>query len=230
MKKVFSLLLVLAILAACFGATALAEDAGVTFSPGTYEGKAISTGGELIVSVSVSDHAIESIEIIRCNDTDGIKNVPLERIPAQILENQSLNVDAVSGATLTSLFLRNAITDAVKKATDDISGLNEKIEYKAAAQSDMQADVVVVGGGSAGLAAAAQAGTYGLNVVLIERNAFLGGTSLVCDAIICESPVEYMRAAEEPLQNLFESAGIPCSNVGVDFGGLAYTLIRETQM
>ena len=140
MKKAFSLLLVLAILAACFGATAVAEAAEVAFTPGTYEGKATSTGGELIVSVTVSDHAIESIEIVRCNDTDGIKNVPLERIPAQILENQSLNVDAVSGATLTSLFLRNAITDAVKKATDDVSGLNEKIEYKAAAQSDEHQD------------------------------------------------------------------------------------------
>ena len=225
MKKAFSLLLVLAILAACFGATAVAEAAEVAFTPGTYEGKATSTGGELIVSVTVSDHAIESIEIVRCNDTDGIKNVPLERIPAQILENQSLNVDAVSGATLTSLFLRNAITDAVKKATDDVSGLNEKIEYKAAAQSNMQAAVVVVGGGSAGLAAAAQAGTYGLNVVLIERNAFLGGTSLVCDAVIFETPIEYMRTAEEPLENLFKSAGIQSTKVGVDYGGLPFNMI-----
>ena len=108
MKKAISILLVMVMCALCLGGTAFAEGENVTFTPGTYEGTANSTGGELRVAVTVSEHAIENIEILSCNDTDGVKNVPLERIPAQIIEHQSLNVDAVSGATLTSLFLCNA--------------------------------------------------------------------------------------------------------------------------
>ena len=130
MKKNLSVLLSLALVLLCLGAVpscpASAETGQATFIPGTYEGRADSTGGEILVSVTVSEHAIESIDVLKCNDTDGLKNVPMERIPAAICGSQSLNVDGVSGATLTSLFLKNAIKDAVSQATDDLSMLNNR--------------------------------------------------------------------------------------------------------
>lgn len=219
MKKTVSVFLALVMCVFCMSGIASAENTEVSFNPGTYEGRANSTGGEIVVEVTVSEHAIESIDVVTCNDTDGVKNVPLERIPAQILEHQSLNVDAVSGATLTSLFLKNAITDAVKQATDSTDGLMEKVSYQAPAQTDMEADVVVVGGGSAGLTAAAQAGSLGLNVVLIERNGFLGGTSLVSDAGVMESSVDYLSADRSAFETLVDEAGIEYSLLSGEYLG-----------
>lgn len=202
------------VLPLCFCGVASAENEKTAFTPGTYEGHALSTGGDLAVSVTVSEDAIEAIEVLVCNDTDGIKDVPLERIPARIIENQSLNVDGVSGATLTSLFLKNAITDAVKQAVDSTDGLMEKVTYQADPQSDMDADIVIVGGGSAGLASAAQAGSMGLNVVLIERNGYLGGTSLTSDSAVVLSSVDYLAADQENFLQLFNEAGIEYTPVG----------------
>lgn len=219
MKKSISLFLALVMCMLCLSSTAFAENTEVNFTPGTYEGHANSTGGEIVVEVTVSEHAIENIEVVACNDTDGVKNVPLERIPSQIIEHQSLNVDAVSGATLTSLFLKNAITDAVKQATDSTDGLMEKVSYQAPSQSDMEADVVVVGGGSAGLTAAAQAGSLGLNVVLVERNGFLGGTSLLSDAAVCESFVDYLAADRPAFESFLSSAEIDYATVDIDYLG-----------
>lgn len=214
MKRALALILSALMFALCLGASATAEGTEVTFTPGTYEGSANSTGGALVVAVTVSEHTIDAIEIVTCNDTDGVKDVPLERIPAQIIENQSLNVDAVSGATLTSLFLKNAITDAVKQATDNVDGLMEKVSYQAPAQNDMEADVVIVGGGSAGLAAAAQAGRNGLNAVLIERSAYLGGTSLVCDGAVVLSTVDYLQADQQNFLQLLDAAGVNYADLG----------------
>lgn len=219
MKKMVSLFLALVMSVLCLGNAAFAENTEVNFTPGTYEGHANSTGGEIVVEVTVSEHAIESIEVVTCNDTDGVKNVPLERIPSQIVEHQSLNVDAVTGATLTSLFLKNAITDAVKQATDDVSGLNEKVEYKATAQNDMEMDVVVVGGGNAGLTAAAQASSLGLNVVLIERNGFLGGTALLSDGVLTLSAVDYLSADRENYDLFLNEIGAEHYRVDIEYLG-----------
>lgn len=226
MKRAVSMFLTAVICVFCFGTGAFAEIAEPSFVPGTYEGRSNSTGGEIVVEVTVSEHAIESIDVTVCNDTDGVKNVPMERIPAQIIENQSLNVDAVSGATLTSLFLKNAITDAVKQATDNTDALMKKVSYQAAPQADMETDVVVVGGGTAGLTAAAQVASLGLKVVLLERNAFLGGTALLSDASVTESVVDYLAADRASYESFLTEAGVNYVQFDVEYLGNTVGLIN----
>ncbi|MDX9917238.1 MAG: FMN-binding protein [Gudongella sp.] len=113
MKKVFAISLVLVLLAialtGCGGDKA--ETSGL--KDGTYE-----AAGEgmhaLKVSVEVKDGKIAAVNVIEHEETDGISDPALAEIPAAIVEKNSTNVDIVSGATLTS----NGIIEAVNAALE----------------------------------------------------------------------------------------------------------------
>lgn len=76
-------------------------DRGV--APGTYTASAPGKKGPVTVEVRMSENAIESVEIVEFEDTERISAPARERVPQQIVELQSLNVDTVAGATLTSM-------------------------------------------------------------------------------------------------------------------------------
>ena len=108
MKKLISLTIVMILIA-----STLVGCGGVKYNDGTYEGEA--TGMEpLKVSVEVKDGKIANVEITEQNETEGFAEPALEQIPAAIVEKNSTDVDAVSGATITS----NAIKEAVNKALE----------------------------------------------------------------------------------------------------------------
>ena len=193
------------------------------FGAGTYEATVDSVGGPLSVSVKVSEDQIEEVTVTENHDTDGVCEAALERIPKQIVENQSINVDTVSGATLTSVFLKNAVKDALSQAADDLTPWQEKVEWKAAAQEDMEADVVVVGGGISGMAAAANASAAGKKVVVLEKLAFVGGDALISNGWVglIEDPVSVDALAD---------AGVNIRNIDnqmaeltIDAGGNSFT-------
>lgn len=109
MKKVFALVLSLVMvlsLAACGGAPK------ASYKEGTYEGTAAGFGGDLKVSVKVAGDKISSVEVLSHSETDGIGTNAVDALPGKIVEKQTADVDAVSGATVTS----KAITEAVKAA------------------------------------------------------------------------------------------------------------------
>lgn len=160
------------------------------FVPGTYEATVSSVGGPMTVSVTVNENAITDVAVLEEHDTDGVADTALTRIPRQVVENQTVNVDSVSGATLTSMFLKDAIKEALGKATEDLSAFEAAAHYEANAQTDMDADVVVVGGGFAGLTAAITAAKQNLKVVLLEKLSYLGGNSLVSDQLVLIAGVE----------------------------------------
>ena len=98
---------------------------------------------------------------------------PTVLIPEEIVANQSLDVDTVAGATITSAAVINAVKDCLTQAGADPA--NWMKEVASEAQQDQSADVVVVGGGGAGLAAAISASQKGANVVIVEKNGEVGG-------------------------------------------------------
>ncbi len=115
MKKLVCLILCLAVLG--MGA-ALAEAA---FTPGTYTGVGEGMGGDVTVSVTFSESAIEKVEVVSHGETKGICEPAIEQIPAAIVEAQSLAVDAVSGATVTSKAILKAVEDCAAQAGADVS-------------------------------------------------------------------------------------------------------------
>jgi len=102
------------------------ENNQMLYKAGKYDGLATGHNGTLEVEVEVSDNDIISIDIIRSDETEHLSKSVFETISNSIIENQSLNVDTISGATVTSNALKLAITDALKKADADINLLKNK--------------------------------------------------------------------------------------------------------
>ena len=103
----------------------------------------------------------------------------MTQFPQRVVDAQSLNVDAVSGATLTSDGIRNAVADAIRKAGGDPAAFAAvAVKKKVAAKLIKdQADVIVVGAGGSGISAAVRAETLGANVILIEKMPVIGGAT-----------------------------------------------------
>ena len=187
MKRTLSLLLAFVMvlgLAACGGntaqettaaATAASEEAGI-YTPGTYTGTAAGKNGDVKVEVTFSANAIDSVKVVEHSETAGISDGAIENIPAAIVENQSLAVDTVSGATITSDAILKAVADAVAQAGGDVEALKNAAAPAGEKEAkELSADVIVVGGGGAGMSAATRLAQLGKSVILVEKSGFLGG-------------------------------------------------------
>ena len=110
MKKLCALLLCAAMLAGCSGgstqaaatASAKASASAAAVADGTYEGTADGNNGPISVSVTIKDGKITDVQVTDNVETQGIGDVAVEQIPQQMVANNTLNVDNVTGATVTS--------------------------------------------------------------------------------------------------------------------------------
>ncbi len=176
--------------------TAPAEEETSAVADGTYTGSAQGMNGPVDVTVEMKDGKIASIEVGENEETPGIggqlkdKNgkvmtngglAPVDLIPAEIVANQSLAVDNVTGATITSYAVKSAVKSALESAGANVDNFNAEVTYEG--NKDAEADVVILGGGGAGLAAAIAAAQGGKNVIVVEKNGEVGGDTLVCGAI-----------------------------------------------
>ena len=139
---------------------------------GIYQGKGSGIGGDVVVSVTVVNGQIDAIEIESHNETPGLSDPAFKEIPERIIAKQSLEVDNITGATITA----DAIKEAVGNALSMVAGIS--LEEEEVTLPFEQADVLVVGGGMAGLNAAYEAARLGANVILFEQNPRVGGSAL----------------------------------------------------
>lgn len=166
-------------LAAC-GQTPDPQTSGETpsqlsFTPGTYEAETPGRNGKLKLSVTVDAGSILSVDILESSETATLADAPLTQIPAQIVKCQTLDVDSISGATLTSSAVLRAARDALGQAGGNLELLTAPVEKETALYSDTTVDIVVVGAGAAGMTAAIKAAEAGANVLVVEKQGFLGG-------------------------------------------------------
>ena len=177
MKKVLSLVLALAMLLT-MSSLAVAE-AGVFTGVGDSK---IGGAGSIEVAVTVDENGVvTNVEVTKNGDTPGISDPAVQTIPGRIVEMQSANVDAVSSATFTSEAIMAATLDAVTKAGLDAAAWSEKKEAVVEKGADvvLEADVVIVGAGGAGLAAAVQANQNGSTVIVLEKMGKVGGNTIL---------------------------------------------------
>ena len=178
MKKCLSLILVLAMVLcmAAYGAAPVQAENANLFTPGTYTGVGAGKNGDITVEVTFSADKIERITVVSHSETPSLSDAAIANIPTQIVEAQSLGVDAVSGATYTSNGIVEAVADAVKQAGGDVEALkNVQIASGEHVEEELTTDVVVVGGGGAGMSAAVRLAELGQQVILFEKASFLGG-------------------------------------------------------
>ncbi len=157
------------------------SDAPVNFTAGEYTATAYGYNGPLTVKVTFEADKLAGVEIVSSVETAHVGDVAFDiMIPEMIAANGS-GVDGVSGATFSTRALRNAVNDAAEQAacTNMEAFKAAKVEHVAGDAVDVTYDVVIVGAGGAGVAAAAQAAQDGNTVLIIEKNAEVGGNTLV---------------------------------------------------
>ena len=177
MKKFLSLLLALTMLLTLCGVAS--AEAGVFTGAGDSE---IGGKGAIEVAVTVDENGtVTAIEVTKNGDTAGISDPAVAQIPGLIIEQQTANVDAVAGATKTSDAIMAAVLDAVTKAGLDTVKWSTKVETVAEKAEDVtiETEIVVIGGGGAGLAAAVQANQLGSKVLVLEKMGKVGGNTIL---------------------------------------------------
>ena len=174
MKRLLAMLIALTL--AVFGFGALAEGA----ADGTYTAAGEGKDGPVVVETTFEGGKIVSVVVTEQNETPEIAALPLEQIPAAIVEANAYDVDSVTGATVTSDAIKAAVADAIVQAGGDLSDYEKGAAEQAEAQVvNLEADVVVVGAGAAGVTAALAAQQNGAKTILIEKAASVGGVSII---------------------------------------------------
>jgi fumarate reductase flavoprotein subunit len=179
MKKVLSILLIVSMLvvmlSGCTTTTTTSTPAN-TLKDGAYVGTGKGNNGDIKVEMKVEGGKIASVIVLEHAETPGISDAAIKSIPEAIVEGQTLAVDTVSGASNVS----NGIIEAVRNCIVQAGGNPADFEIakeKAASNKvvELTTDVVVVGGGAAGIAASLRADELGLKTILLEKMSFIGG-------------------------------------------------------
>ena len=152
------------------------SDAGVS---GDFTGTAKGFGGDVSVTLTLTDGAITGCTAEGKEETQGVGSEAIAKMPGAIAESGSIAVDGVSGATVTSTAIKEAAAAALTAAGLNPDDYKTAVEKDAAAEdSTVDADVVVVGAGGAGMTAAITAAAEGKTVVILESQSMVGGNSV----------------------------------------------------
>lgn len=151
------------------------------FKAGTYTGEADGIHGKVQVEVTVDENKILEVKIVKHTETPNVSDLAIKNVPADIVKYQTLAVDTVAGASVTSKAIIAAVTQALEKAGAKIEDLQKKPEKSATSGEtiEKQADVIIIGAGGAGLAAAVTAHQKGATVVVIEKMPRAGGNTIL---------------------------------------------------
>ena len=176
MKKILSAVLVLMMMIGCMSVS-LAEEK-------TYEATTPGHNAPITVAVTVDGDKITKVEVTNENETIGVGKVAIERMTQRIVDEQSLAVDVITGASITSRSVLRATEEALKDSGLDLEALKTAPEKPAPEDAEYTCDVVVVGGGGAGLASAISAQQSGANVIVMEKLDILGGSTNVSEGAL----------------------------------------------
>ena len=152
------------------------SDAGVS---GDFTATAKGFGGDVSVTLTLTDGAITGCTAEGKDETQGVGSEAIAKMPGEIAESGSIAVDGVSGATVTSTAIKEAAAAALTAAGLNPDDYKIAVENNATAEdSTVDADVVVVGAGGAGMTAAITAAAEGKTVVILESQSMVGGNSV----------------------------------------------------
>lgn len=167
---------------------------------GKYQVKAKGHGSEAMpMEVDIDNDKIVDIKIDSFGETKGVADEVFRRLPKQIVDNQTLNVDTVSGATISS----HGVIDGVAQAIDEADGDSDEWKKRQkpatvkAQDEEITVDVAIVGAGGAGLAAAVRSIQHDEKVAILEKYPQIGGNTSRAGGP--------MNAAEPDWQNKFKA-------------------------
>lgn len=189
----------------------------VSYTPGTYSATVKGYKGQVTVETVFDETSITGITIKEITDTYGLAwgldTSPAQALPDQITTSQSLAVDAVTGATVTSKAIVSAVAQCVTDAGGDPELLKNPVTQPSVPQDvTLETDVVVVGAGAAGLSAAISAMENGANVVILEKQGITGGATARSGGKIVAAGTKWQKAQNihdtpDMMMDFFESVG-----------------------
>ena len=159
--------------------------------------------GEVTVTVTLTDGVITACKVVGDSETEGIGSVVVESAPDEIVSGNKGAIDVVSGATITSDAINEALAAALAAAGLDAADFTGNEDASAAEDRVIDTDIVIVGAGGAGMTAAIAAANEGRDVVIVESQAMVGGNSVRATG--------GMNAAKTPAQDeneFTEAAGV----------------------
>ena len=161
----------------CGSKSASTTGAGAT---GDFTGTAKGFGGDVTVTLTLTDGKITGCTAEGADETEGVGSKAIEQLPGEIAESGSIEVDGVSGATITSNAIKEAAAAAITAAGLKPEDFRTAVENNAepAEDSTVDTDIVIVGAGGAGMTAALTATSEGKSVVVVESQPVVGGNSV----------------------------------------------------
>ena len=172
-KRILALCLTVAMLLAMASVPALAEAV-------TGTGTAQGYGGEITVTITLEDGVITAVEAVGDDETPGIGGNIIDEWPQAFVDANGI-VDTYTGATFAGV-TRPGFIEAARAALAD-AGVDpddymREAEVEAAEDVALEADIVIVGAGGAGMTAAITAADAGMTVIVLESQPAVGGNSV----------------------------------------------------
>ena len=180
-KRIAALALASVMALSLFGCGAKSDSASSAAGvSGEFTGTAKGMGGDVTVTLTLTDSKITGCTAEGADETQGIGTLALEQLPGQIAETGSIAVDGVSGATITSDAIKEAAAAALTAAGLNADDFKTAVENggEKAEDSTIDTDIVIVGAGGAGMTAAITAAEEGKSVVILESQSMVGGNSV----------------------------------------------------
>lgn len=172
------------------------------FAAGTYTANVSGHNAPFTVNVAFTPDAIEQIDVSDNQESLGVGARALDDLSDEILQYQTVNVDGVTGATLSSAALIQGVTECAEQAeayrlmaADAVPAAEVEDTYKT--------DVCVVGGGGAGLASAIAAVQAGASVVVLEKCGITGGSTNVSEGAL--NAVDPERQEKQGIEDSIET-------------------------
>ncbi|MCP1204394.1 flavocytochrome c [Pantoea sp. B550] len=165
------------------------SESGRKYKAGVYQEKVEAEALKLKINVTLDTDRITDISLVPDDTLDVDFTTTFESLRNRILVANSPHVDAITGATTQSEALKKAVSRALTTSSKE-----HVIEEGGNPNAPQNYDVVIVGSGGAGLAAAIQAHDEGARVVIIEKMPTIGGNTIKASV--------GMNAAETRFQKL----------------------------
>ncbi len=164
----------------------------------TVTGTAQGINGDVTVEVTLTKDTIYSVTVTEQQETEGIGDKAIAAVPGEIVAANSTQVDAVSGATVTSNAIIEAVKNAITAAGFDPAAFDVAVEKEEVQGEDQEltADVVVIGAGGAGMISAMEAADAGKSVIVVESQAMAGGNSVRATGGMNAAKTEYQDSNE----------------------------------
>ena len=184
------------------------DGASLAMADGTYTATANGYKGPVTLSVTVAGNAIKGIEIIEEQETGIIGSTALRMLAEEVVATQSLGVDSVTGATVSSAAFFMAASDALNQAGAGAADAFKAVPVakREAMTTEEEFDVVVVGGGMAGFCAAIEAADQGANVVILEKQDVFSGSTSRSEGYVIAAGTEFQKenGQEDTVEHFWE--------------------------